>query len=143
MFKSYGPIRATPKDISQTLFSQSNVCMNKRKMTGECRLGSRAIIHPRRVRCRHERRDASRHPLMRSLLRVFSGIFLFSFYPLPCGKPRLQWAAACVWYRYFRGNETARGPGAENSRADKSKGINIRRRNSSLSAADLPVPVKR
>lgn len=77
MFKSYGPIRATPKDISQTLFSQSNVCMNKRKMTGECRLGSRAIIHPRRVRCRHERRDASRHPLMRSLLRVFSGIFFF------------------------------------------------------------------
>lgn len=60
--------------------------MNKRKMTGECRLGSRAIIHLRRVRRRRERRDASRHPLMRSLLRVFSGVFLFLFHSLPCGK---------------------------------------------------------
>lgn len=76
------------KDVNQTLFSRSDVCMNKRKMTGERRLGSRAIIHPRRVRCRRERRDASKHPLMRSLLRVFSGIFLSSpfFHPLPCGK---------------------------------------------------------
>lgn len=132
------------KDVNQTLFSRSDVCMNKRKMTGE-RLGSRAIIHPRRVRCRRKRRDASKHPLMRSLLRVFSGIFLSSpFFSSASlrknldyhGRPRTSGIDI---------SEVTRLPGlgAENSRADKSKGINIRRRNSSLSAADLPVPVKR
>ena len=65
------------KDINLKLFTRSDVRVNKRKMTGECRLGSRVIIHPRRVRCKRERRDASKHPLMCSLLRVLSGILNF------------------------------------------------------------------
>lgn len=115
-------------------------------MTGERRLGSRAIIHPRRVRRKRERRDASRHPLMCSPLRVFSAYFSF---------PRFFFLTASLRKSLdYRGRPCASGidistvtrlpdPGAENSRADKSKGINIRRRNSSLSAADLAVPVKR
>jgi hypothetical protein len=52
-------------------------------------------------------------------------------------EERSAWRAC---YRYIRVNEASCPLGKI---ADKSKGINIRRRNSSLSAADLALPVKR
>lgn len=101
--------------------------MNKRKMAGECRLSSGAIIHPRRVRCRRERRDASRHPLMRCRASFPWRFFSLSlFFARFLAKKTLDTRARGSGIDIL---EVTRLPGlsAENNRVDKSKGINIRR----------------